>query len=107
VPLGDGNGEMANGSIVYRTNTFPLIHAGFVHALLNIISLTPLLERFEAEHGTLTTTALFLGRKCLLGVFLIGKQANYAACSSIDYTGVIVYFCGKGNSTYEYGCGGS
>lgn len=46
---------------MYRTNTFPLIHAGFVHALLNIISLTPLLERFEAEHGTLTTTALFLG----------------------------------------------
>jgi hypothetical protein len=25
---------------------------------------TPLLERFEAEHGTLTAIALFVGREC-------------------------------------------
>ena len=31
---------------------------------MNILALTPLLERFEAEYGTLTTLALFLGRKC-------------------------------------------
>jgi glycosylphosphatidylinositol transamidase len=49
--------------IVYRTNTFPLVHVGFFHALMNILALTPLLERFEAEYGTLTTLALFLGRK--------------------------------------------
>ena len=48
--------------IVYRTNTFPLVHAGFFHAFMNILALTPLLERFEAEYGTLTTLALFLGR---------------------------------------------
>lgn len=47
---------------VYRTNTFPLVHAGFFHAFMNILALTPLLERFEAEYGTLTTLALFLGR---------------------------------------------
>ncbi|CZT00857.1 related to GPI-anchor transamidase GAA1 [Rhynchosporium agropyri] len=47
--------------LVYRTNTFPLIHAGFFHAFMNILALTPLLERFEAEHGTLTTLALFTG----------------------------------------------
>ncbi|KAI9743299.1 MAG: putative rhomboid protease [Claussenomyces sp. TS43310] len=46
---------------LYRTNTFPLVHAGFVHTILNIIALTPLLERFEAKHGTLTTFALFFG----------------------------------------------
>jgi len=46
---------------LYRTNTFPLIHAGFIHALLNVIALTPLLERFEAEHGTLTSLLLFFG----------------------------------------------
>lgn len=46
---------------LYRTNTFPLIHAGFIHALLNVITLTPLLERFEAEHGTLTSILLFFG----------------------------------------------
>jgi glycosylphosphatidylinositol transamidase len=28
---------------------------------MNILALTPLLERFEAEHGTLTTLALFMG----------------------------------------------
>ncbi|KAL2072333.1 hypothetical protein VTL71DRAFT_11676 [Oculimacula yallundae] len=48
-------------SSMYRTNTFPLIHAGFFHAFMNILALTPLLERFEAEHGTLTTLALFMG----------------------------------------------
>ena len=50
---------------VYRTNTFPLIHAGFFHTLMNVLALVPLLERFEAEHGTLTTLALFMGRKCI------------------------------------------
>jgi len=48
-------------STMYRTNTFPLVHAGFFHALMNILALTPLLERFEAEYGTLTTLALFMG----------------------------------------------
>lgn len=48
-------------STLYRTNTFPLVHAGFFHAFMNLLALTPLLERFEAEYGTLTTLALFLG----------------------------------------------
>lgn len=48
--------------IVYRTNTYPVIHNGFFHMLLNAIALTPLLERFEAEHGTLTALLLFVGR---------------------------------------------
>ncbi|CAL3971688.1 unnamed protein product [Diplocarpon coronariae] len=48
-------------SSMYRTNTFPLVHAGFLHAFLNILALTPLLERFEAEYGTLTSLALFMG----------------------------------------------
>lgn len=46
---------------MYRTNTFPLVHAGFFHAIMNVLALTPLLERFEAEYGTLTTLALFMG----------------------------------------------
>lgn len=48
---------------MYRTNTYPFIHTGFFHAFLNLLALTPLLERFEAEHGTLTAIALFMGRK--------------------------------------------
>ncbi|KAI5863589.1 hypothetical protein GGS23DRAFT_596100 [Durotheca rogersii] len=46
---------------MYRANTFPLIHLNFFHALFNILSLTPLLERFEHEFGTLTSLALFFG----------------------------------------------
>lgn len=49
---------------VYRLNTYPFIHTGFFHTLFNALALTPLLERFEAEHGTLTAVALFIGRKC-------------------------------------------
>jgi membrane associated rhomboid family serine protease len=48
---------------VYRLNTYPIIHRGFFHVLVNAIALTPLLERFEVEYGTLTAVALFLGRK--------------------------------------------
>ena len=48
---------------VYRLNTFPFIHMGFLHMIVNLIVLTPLMERFEAEYGTLNTTALFMGRE--------------------------------------------
>jgi GPI-anchor transamidase subunit GAA1 len=52
-----------NLSSLYRLNTFVLIHTGFWHMLLDTMCLVPLMERFEAEFGTLTTLALFLGRK--------------------------------------------
>jgi len=44
-------------------NTFPFIHLNLFHAVMNILALVPLLERFEAEHGTLTSLALFFGRR--------------------------------------------
>ncbi len=47
---------------VYRLNTYPFIHLNLLHALLNVIALLPLLERFEAEHGTLLSAAMFAGR---------------------------------------------
>ncbi|KAE8409490.1 hypothetical protein BDV37DRAFT_236068 [Aspergillus pseudonomiae] len=52
--------EIGLGSM-YRLNTYPFIHNGFFHAFLNLVALTPLVERFEAEHGTLTAVALFFG----------------------------------------------
>lgn len=52
-----------NLATVYRTNTYPLIHTGIIHLILNLVSVTPLLERFEASHGTLTSLALFVGRE--------------------------------------------
>ncbi|OAQ79085.1 rhomboid family domain-containing protein [Purpureocillium lilacinum] len=42
----------------YRLSTFPLVHLNLIHAALNVIALTPLMERFESEYGTLTTLAL-------------------------------------------------
>ncbi|ORY60719.1 Gaa1-like protein [Pseudomassariella vexata] len=45
----------------YRMNTFPLIHINFIHALMNVLALTPLMERFESEYGTLTSLAMFIG----------------------------------------------
>ena len=53
---------MIYGDLVYRLNTYPLIHLGFFHAFLNILAITPLLERFEADHGTLLSAAMFVGR---------------------------------------------
>ena len=50
-------------SAVYRLNTFPLMHLNSIHLIFNVIALTPLLERFEGEFGTLVTLALFTGRK--------------------------------------------
>ena len=49
---------------VYRLNTYPLIHINFLDALFGAIAVTPLMERFETEHGTLLTGAMFVGRMC-------------------------------------------
>lgn len=51
-------------STVYRINTYPIVHQGFIHTFLNMLALAPLLERFEAEYGSLVSIALFLGRTC-------------------------------------------
>ncbi|KAG5949922.1 putative rhomboid protease [Claviceps sorghi] len=45
----------------YRLSTFPLVHLNLLHAILNVVALTPLMERFENEYGTLTSLALFFG----------------------------------------------
>lgn len=47
----------------HRLNTYPVTHTGFLHMLINVCTLVPLLERFENEHGTLVSFALFTGRK--------------------------------------------
>jgi membrane associated rhomboid family serine protease len=46
---------------VYRLNTYPLLHRDIFHFLLNTVTLIPLLERFESEHGTVVTFILFTG----------------------------------------------
>lgn len=39
------------------------MHLNFFHMIFNLLAVTPLLERFESEYGTLVTLALFTGRK--------------------------------------------
>jgi membrane associated rhomboid family serine protease len=48
---------------VHRLNLFPLTHLNFIHMIFNILAVAPLLERFEAEFGTIVTLSLFTGRK--------------------------------------------
>ncbi|PGH32698.1 rhomboid protein 2 [[Emmonsia] crescens] len=61
---------------MYRLNTYPIIHNGLFHTFWNILALTPLLERFEAEHGTLTSVALFVGPLSTLpaGLYLLFEK---------------------------------
>lgn len=49
--------------IVHRLNLFPVLHWNFIHMIFNLFAVTPLIERFESEYGTLVTLALFTGRK--------------------------------------------
>lgn len=71
--------EIGFGSM-YRLNTFPLIHNGFWHMLMDALCLVPLLERFEAEWGTLTTVALFMGRKSYLIPGRNIRRVRYSEC---------------------------
>lgn len=57
-------------------NTFPLIHLNFLHALMNVLALTPLMERFESEYGTLTSLAMFFGRKFSLERIQLSQHAD-------------------------------
>ncbi|KAF2175567.1 hypothetical protein K469DRAFT_702080 [Zopfia rhizophila CBS 207.26] len=53
--------DKVNLASMYRLNTFPLMHLSFLHMVFNILAVTPLLERFESEFGTLVTLVLFTG----------------------------------------------
>ena len=46
-----------------RLNTYPLVHLGLWHVLMNLLAFVPLGERFEREHGSLKMGALTLGRE--------------------------------------------
>ena len=48
--------------------------------LLNAVALTPLLERFEAEHGTLTALLLFVGRMCIRLLDLTADRDGVHRC---------------------------
>lgn len=74
---------------VYRLNTYPFIHLNFFHAFMNILALTPLLERFETEYGTLTALALFFGRGFPSSFYAAGVLTRDSIC---DAAGVHLSF---------------
>lgn len=89
--------------VVYRLNTYPIIHTGFFHAFLNALALTPLLERFEAEHGTLTAIALFVGREYLYGPWRIELNGQSAAASLLWNHRILTRFFPTALSTLPAG----
>ncbi|SPQ25831.1 bc48dce1-70fc-44d4-9c6d-90a401e8039b [Thermothielavioides terrestris] len=68
--------ELGFGSL-YRTNTYPLIHTDMFHLMVNLVSVTPMLDMFEREHGTLTTLALFIGPLSTLPALLYVGAEKY------------------------------
>lgn len=99
---------------MYRVNTFPLIHLNFFHALFNILALAPLLDRFETEFGTLTSLALFFGRKCAyflqdnVGCRLGGNEAKVNTWLSFDDdTSARIHIPGKVHIERKHGRHGS
>lgn len=71
-----------SGLAVHRLNTYVFIHQGFFHMLMNALALTPLLERFEAEHGTLVTVAMFIGREWIARI----RMAVLTTISVVDFS---------------------
>jgi membrane associated rhomboid family serine protease len=86
-------GKMDLGQM-HRLNTYPLVHVGLLHALLNILALTPLLERFEREVGTLKTLLLVLGPLVTfpgglyvgIEILLLGAYDSVAGASALVFT---------------------
>ena len=77
------------GFIVHRINTYPLVHLGWLHLLLNLVAWVPLAERFEREIGSAKMGGLLLGRElfvpvpkmCDVGVGL--RVTNYECVGDI------------------------
>lgn len=90
---------------VYRLNTYPLLHASIFHLLLNVLALTPLLERFEAEHGTIVTFLLFTGPFGLLpgGLYTVLERFIFRQNSSAVGSSVWVFLllANEGMKTYR------
>ncbi|THZ88298.1 hypothetical protein D6C84_00973 [Aureobasidium pullulans] len=78
---------------MYRLNTFPLLHVGFIHMIVNIFALTPLLERFEAENGSLPTLLLFTGPFGLLpgGSYTLIEKFIFHANTAVQGASVWVF----------------
>lgn len=78
---------------VSRLNTYPLLHRSIFHFLLNISALTPLLERFEAENGTVVTLIVFNGTFGLLPGVLYTAIELFVFHRNTAVIGASVWVC--------------
>ena len=78
---------------MYRLNTYPFVHRGFWHMLLNLVALVPLFERFEKECGTLTSAALWLGPLATLpgGLYIGVERGIFGADAPVVGASVWVF----------------
>ncbi|SMQ55296.1 unnamed protein product [Zymoseptoria tritici ST99CH_3D7] len=74
-----------------RLNLFPMLHTNFFHYLLNLIAFVPLVERFESEHGTIVTFALFTGPFGLLPGLLYTVLERYVLRMNTTVVGASVW----------------
>lgn len=92
-------------ALVYRLNTYPLLHKNVFHFLLNAIALVPLLERFEAENGTIVTLLLFTGPFGLLpgGLYTLLERYIFRSNSAAIGASVWVFLllCVEAIKTYR------
>ncbi|EPS39181.1 hypothetical protein H072_7052 [Dactylellina haptotyla CBS 200.50] len=81
----------ANFSIsqLHRLNTYPFVHRGWLHLIINLIAVTYPLSRFEKEKGTLHTLLMVVGPfstfpalgYIIFDKFILGAQGTYGGMS--------------------------
>lgn len=78
---------------LYRLTTYAIIHESFVQLLINLLALTPLLERFEAENGTLVTVALVSGPLLTLpaALYVVIEKFIWRGSSAIVGASVLIF----------------
>ncbi|KAF2242152.1 hypothetical protein BU26DRAFT_524780 [Trematosphaeria pertusa] len=78
---------------MHRLNLFPVMHLNFLHMLFDVFALTPLLERFEAEFGTIVTLSLFTGPFGLLpgGLYLLLEKVVLRSNTTVMGSSVWVF----------------
>ncbi|KAK4240745.1 rhomboid protein 2 [Achaetomium macrosporum] len=77
---------------LYRTNTYPFIHLNVFHLVFNLLALTPMVERFENEYGTLTSLALFLGPFSTFPAFLYVGMEKWVFGLNTAVMGASIWF---------------
>ncbi|KAK4124157.1 Gaa1-domain-containing protein [Parathielavia appendiculata] len=76
---------------MHRTNTYALLHTDVFHLVMNMFAVIPMLERFEAEHGTLTSLALFFGPLSTLPALMYVGIEKFLLRSNTSVVGASIW----------------